>query len=101
MILFGKFVINNKKWKQDLSIKSLYYRTEIVIFIIAFIFFSDLKFKFCLIAASVVAPLLIASRISSPAIIIFIASFQVRSVQYITCPLILDSASFRISIPFS
>lgn len=37
MILFGKFVINNKKWKQDLSIKSLYYRTEIVIFIIAFI----------------------------------------------------------------
>jgi hypothetical protein len=36
MILFNKFVINNKKWKQDLKVKSLYYRSEIVLFIIAF-----------------------------------------------------------------
>lgn len=36
MILFNKLIIT-KKWKQDLMIKSLYYRTEIVIFIIAFI----------------------------------------------------------------
>tara|TARA_R100000734_G_C3292239_1_gene83922 strand:+ start:270 stop:413 length:144 start_codon:yes stop_codon:yes gene_type:complete len=37
MIILGKFVINNKKWKQDLATKSLYYRTEIVISIIAFV----------------------------------------------------------------
>ena len=37
MILFGKFVINNKKWKQDLKIKSLYYRPEIILFSIAFV----------------------------------------------------------------
>ena len=41
MILFGKFQINNKKWKQDLAVKSLYYRTEIVLtaagFIVGFI----------------------------------------------------------------
>nr|BAR32076.1 hypothetical protein [uncultured Mediterranean phage uvMED] len=37
MILFGKFVINNKKWKQDLKIKSLYYRSEIILFSIAFV----------------------------------------------------------------
>ena len=36
MIIFGRFFINNKKWKQDLVVKSLYYRTEIVISIIAF-----------------------------------------------------------------
>lgn len=36
MILFNKLIIT-KKWKQDLMIKSLYYRTEIVISIIAFI----------------------------------------------------------------
>ena len=33
--------------------------------------------------------------------IICIASSQERSVQYTTFPLISDSASFRISIPFS
>ena len=41
MILFGKSSINNKKWKQDLAVKSLYYRTEIVLtaagFIVGFI----------------------------------------------------------------
>ena len=36
MILFNKFIIT-KKWKEELMIKSLYYRTEVVIFIIAFI----------------------------------------------------------------
>jgi hypothetical protein len=36
--LFGKQItINNKKWKQDLLALSLYYRTEIVIAIAAFI----------------------------------------------------------------
>jgi len=36
--LFGKQIsINNKKWKQDLAIWSLYYRTEIVIAIASFI----------------------------------------------------------------
>ena len=36
--LFGKQIsINNKKWKQDLLAWSLYYRTEIVIAITAFI----------------------------------------------------------------
>ena len=30
MILFNKFFINNKKWKQQLSAWSLYYRSEIV-----------------------------------------------------------------------
>ena len=36
--LFGKQItINNKKWKQDLFILSLYYRTEIVIAIASFI----------------------------------------------------------------
>ena len=41
MILFGKWSINNKKWKQELAVKSLYYRTEIVLtaagFIVGFI----------------------------------------------------------------
>ena len=41
MILFGKWSINNKRWKQDLAVKSLYYRTEIVLtcagFIVGFI----------------------------------------------------------------
>tara|TARA_A100000172_G_scaffold44346_1_gene27275 strand:+ start:655 stop:795 length:141 start_codon:yes stop_codon:yes gene_type:complete len=37
MILFGKFQINNKKWKQDLATKSLYYRQEIVLVSIGFI----------------------------------------------------------------
>ena len=41
MILFNKFFINNKKWKQQLSAWSLYYRSEIVYasagFIIGFI----------------------------------------------------------------
>tara|TARA_R100001463_G_C3382847_1_gene205830 strand:+ start:228 stop:368 length:141 start_codon:yes stop_codon:yes gene_type:complete len=41
MILFGKWSINNKKWKQDLTAWSLYYRTEIVLttagFIVGFI----------------------------------------------------------------
>ena len=37
MILFGKWSINNKKWKQDLAIKSLYYRTEIVLTAAGFI----------------------------------------------------------------
>ena len=37
MIIFNRFFINNKKWKQDLATKSLYYRTEIVISIIAFV----------------------------------------------------------------
>tara|TARA_Y100000592_G_scaffold23147_1_gene35867 strand:- start:264 stop:404 length:141 start_codon:yes stop_codon:yes gene_type:complete len=36
MIIFGRFFINNKKWKQDLVVKSLYYRTEIIISIISF-----------------------------------------------------------------
>ena len=31
MILFGKWSINNKKWKQQLAAWSLYYRTEIVL----------------------------------------------------------------------
>jgi len=36
--LFGKQItINNKKWKQDLFILSLYYRTEIVFFLVGFI----------------------------------------------------------------
>ena len=30
MILFGKWSINNKKWKQQLGNWTLYYRTEIV-----------------------------------------------------------------------
>ena len=35
---FGKQItINNKKWKQDLFILSLYYRTEIVFFLVGFI----------------------------------------------------------------
>ena len=41
MILFGKWSINNKKWKQDLAAWSLLYRTEIVLttagFIVGFI----------------------------------------------------------------
>jgi|TARA_B100000902_G_C26843366_1_gene684514 hypothetical protein len=41
MILFGKYSINNKKWKQQLSTWSLLYRTEIVLttagFIVGFI----------------------------------------------------------------
>jgi len=36
--LFGKQItINNKKWKQDLFILSLYYRTEIIFFLVGFI----------------------------------------------------------------
>jgi len=36
--LFGKqMTINNKKWKQDLLTWSLYYRTEIVFFLVGFI----------------------------------------------------------------
>jgi hypothetical protein len=36
--LFGKQItINNKKWKQDLFILSLYYRTEIIFFVVGFI----------------------------------------------------------------
>ena len=31
MILFGKWSINNKRWKQDLAAWSLLYRTEIVL----------------------------------------------------------------------
>jgi len=35
---FGKQItINNKKWKQDLFILSLYYRTEIIFFVVGFI----------------------------------------------------------------
>jgi len=37
MILFNKFFINNKKWKQQLSTWSLYYRTEIVLTCAGFI----------------------------------------------------------------
>ena len=37
MILFGKYSINNKKWKQDLAALSLLYRTEIVLTIAGFI----------------------------------------------------------------
>lgn len=37
MILFGKYSINNKKWKQDLTAWSLLYRTEIVLTIAGFI----------------------------------------------------------------
>jgi hypothetical protein len=34
---FGKTLIITKKWKEDLKVKSLYYRTEIVFFIAGFI----------------------------------------------------------------
>jgi len=34
MIIFGR---TPKDWKRDLGIKSLYYRTEIIIFIVGFI----------------------------------------------------------------
>ena len=37
MILFGKYSINNKKWKQDLAAWSLLYRTEIVLTIAGFV----------------------------------------------------------------
>jgi|TARA_R100000479_G_scaffold144826_1_gene80272 hypothetical protein len=37
MILFGKWSINNKKWKQQLSTWSLYYRTEIVYSVAGFL----------------------------------------------------------------
>tara|TARA_R100000988_G_scaffold96827_1_gene63860 strand:- start:349 stop:489 length:141 start_codon:yes stop_codon:yes gene_type:complete len=37
MILFGKWSINNKKWKKDLAVQSLYYRTEIVLVAAGFI----------------------------------------------------------------
>jgi len=37
MILFGKWSINNKKWKQDLAAWSLLYRTEIVLTAAGFI----------------------------------------------------------------
>ena len=41
MILFGKYSINNKKWKQQFAAWTLYYRTEIVYaaagFIVGFI----------------------------------------------------------------
>ena len=35
--LFGKTLFITKKWKEDLKVKSLYYRTEIVFFIVGFI----------------------------------------------------------------
>ena len=42
MIIWGKWSINNKKWKQNLAAWSLLYRTEIVLtatgFIVGFIF---------------------------------------------------------------
>ena len=37
MILFGKYSINNKKWRQQLSAWSLYYRSEIVYASVGFI----------------------------------------------------------------
>ena len=37
MILFGKWSINNKKWKQQFSAWSLLYRTEIVLTAAGFI----------------------------------------------------------------
>ena len=37
MILFGKWSINNKKWKQDLAAWSLLYRREIVLTAAGFI----------------------------------------------------------------
>ena len=35
--LFGKTLFMTKKWKEDLKTKSLYYRTEIVCFILGFV----------------------------------------------------------------
>ena len=35
--LFGKTFFITKKWKEDLKTKSLYYRTEIVCFIVGFV----------------------------------------------------------------
>jgi len=37
MILFGKWSINNKKWKRDLGIWCLYYRTEIIYTVCGFV----------------------------------------------------------------
>ena len=37
MILFGKFQINNKKWKQQLATWTLHYRPEIVYSVAGFI----------------------------------------------------------------
>jgi hypothetical protein len=37
MILFGKYSINNKKWKQQFAAWSLLYRTEIVLTVAGFI----------------------------------------------------------------
>jgi len=37
MIIWGKWSINNKKWKQDLAALSLLYRTEIVLTVAGFI----------------------------------------------------------------
>jgi len=37
MIFFGKFFVNNKKWKQDLAAWSLFYRREIVLTAAGFI----------------------------------------------------------------
>ena len=37
MILFGKWSINNKKWKQQLGTWTLYYRTEIVYAVAGFV----------------------------------------------------------------
>jgi len=38
MILFkGKLTINNKKWKQQLGVWTLYYRTEIIYTVMGFI----------------------------------------------------------------
>jgi hypothetical protein len=37
MILFGKYSINNKKWRQQLSAWSLYYRSEIVYALVGFV----------------------------------------------------------------
>ena len=35
--LFGRTLTITKKWKEDLKTKSLYYRTEIVCFILGFV----------------------------------------------------------------
>ena len=37
MILFGKWSINNKKWKRDLGIWCLYNRTEIIYTVCGFV----------------------------------------------------------------
>ena len=37
MILFGKYTINNKKWKQQIAAWTLYYSTEIVYAVAGFV----------------------------------------------------------------